>query len=188
MDIVAEANELRTRAGNFKKHSDIALYVFLARCLRICESEITEIEKLRNEFKTFPPLPGRNRLFVEKQSDVFQFVIRYVFYGVENHANAHRYAKALREAFAMQIGSEELVGWLRNKGGVNALFTHNRVMPKIVITRCLRLTSPLTLEAREPFTVTLWRRTDGYYDVTEGPHRATEAAPKASCEGKLVGA
>lgn len=139
-----------------KKQASFRLYAVMADVMEVCEraerapAEKTELDALLRE----QPHEG-NRRFVEKGSDVYTLVCRYVFHGSPNRANLYRYAEALRQAALMQLGSNDLAAWLRSSGGINALYFRREVVKKPARLRILRLLEAIEFPRDKPFTLTL---------------------------------
>lgn len=138
-----------------QKAASIALYSVLAACKELCErcdrdaAERAEMERLFGE----QPKTG-NRRYVEKGSDIYVFVCRFVFTETDR-TNAMRYASALREAGKMQIEARDLAEWMKNNGGVNALYFKRPLDARNVKTKCLRLAEQIEISRDNPFTITL---------------------------------
>ncbi len=151
-----------------KKHADIHLYHVLKDCLEICEvclRDRAEEAALDRLLAGLPTRPGKNRCYVEKGSDIYQKVCRYMFHAEEHPANTNRYAITLREAAARQIGSATLVQALKTGGGINALYLQRPLERDVVSTKCLRLDRQITHRKSERFTLVLKRRPDNSYEV-----------------------
>ena len=152
-----------------KRHSSFALYDLLGKCMALIErcqrepKDRTDLDTLLRD----QPRPG-NRRYIEKGSDEYTLVCRYVFAdgrGRAEHANSSRYALALRQAAERQIGSADIVDVLRNKGGINALFLRRPLDRPDVKTKCLHLARAIEAPKGQSFTLTLRRRLDNTYDV-----------------------
>lgn len=169
----AEALRQRAEAGPIgKRHSSFELYALLADCMALAERcrDGQEYEALR--MATVLQGGCGNRRFVERGSDEYQLVCRYVFFDTNmkrEHANANRYAHALREAARQQINSRTLNEHLRTRGGINALFLARPLVARQATTRTLHLAEPITVPKGIPFTLSLSRRLDGSFDVIGGP-------------------
>lgn len=156
-----------------KKKASFRLYAVLAPCLELCErcgrdpAERAELESLFAR----QPKGERNRRYVEKGSDIYQLVCRFVFCGT-NLTNATRYAQALQQATDMQIRSPELEGWLRENGGVNALYFRRPLRYRSSTARTLRLASSITFPRDRDFTLTLRWTNDNAFKVV-----ATDGEP-----------
>ncbi|WP_147707818.1 hypothetical protein [Microvirga massiliensis] len=130
-------------------------------------SEFAELQRLFLD----QPRSG-NRRYIENGSDEFTLVCRFVFADLRSgteRSNASRYAHCLREAAKRQIGSATLVEFLKEEGGINALFLGRPLSRQTVTTKTLRLTEPITVGKGVKFTVTLIRNPDNTYSVIEGP-------------------
>jgi hypothetical protein len=139
-----------------KKLASFRLYGVLADVMEVCEraerdpAEKAELDALLRE----QPHDG-NRRFVEKGSDTYTLVCRYVFHGSPNRSNLYRYAEALRQAAAIQLRSDTLAAWLKTSGGVNGLYFRREVVKKPARLRVLRLLSPIEFPRDRPFMITL---------------------------------
>lgn len=153
-----------------KKHSDKALYAVLVDCMRvveICKVIHGELNKLNQRIVNLPLLPGRNRVYVESNSDVYQRVCRVVFHGIEHTNNINRYAIALREHARLARGSDSLMQQLMEHGGVHRLWLRRPKAATLVRTRTLYLQRQIEHAKASEFTLTLRLRKDGSYAVTE---------------------
>lgn len=150
-----------------KKLASFRLYAVLAPCLEICErcqanpAEMAEIESLFRQ----QPHDG-NRRYVEAGSDIFVLVCRFVFAGT-NRTNAMRYSQCLREAVKLGLTSADLEAWLRQNGGVNALYFRRPLASATSSARTLRLARSITFPRDKPFTLTLQWATDNAFRVLE---------------------
>jgi hypothetical protein len=148
-----QAEEITAR---HKKLSSFRLYAVLAPVMEVCEragrdpSERAQLEKLLST----QPHEG-NRRFVEKGSDIYTVVCRYVFHSSGNRANLYRYAEALRQAAAIQVGSSILAHWLRHNGGINALYFRRDAVRKPARLKVLRLLETIEFPRDRPFKLTL---------------------------------
>lgn len=149
-----------------KKLASFRLYAILAPCLELCErcerdpSERHELDKLFAE----QPKGDRNRHYIEKGSDIYVLVCRFVFAGT-NRTNAIRYSQSLREAAKMQISSAEIEAWLRKNGGVNALYFRRPLEAKTSSARTLRLANSIVFPRDGDFTLTLRWSQDNTFKV-----------------------
>lgn len=150
-----------------QKAASLALYSVMARCMELCErcerdaSERAELDRLFDD----QPKTG-NRRYVEKGSDIYVFVCRYVFTDTDR-TNAMRYAAALREASKMQISSAELAEHMKTNGGVNALYFRRPLDARLVKTKCLRLAETITFSRDAELTLRLSWRDDNSFVVIE---------------------
>ena len=150
-----------------QKTASITLYGVLASCLELCErcdndaAERAALEKLFAE----QPKTG-NRRYVEKGSDIYVFVCRFVFTSTDR-TNAIRYASALREAAKSQIHRSNLFSYLKKNGGVRALYFRRPLAARSVRTKTLHLAEQIEVSRDKPFTVTLSWRQDNIFDVVE---------------------
>lgn len=148
-----------------QKQASLALYAVLARCMELCErcerdpAEREELDRLFAE----QPKTG-NRRYVEHGSDIYVLVCRFVFTETDR-TNAMRYASALREAWKMDVASAELEQWLKDNGGVNALYFRRPLDARSVRTSTLRLAKQIEFSRDRPFTLTLQWRDDNSFDV-----------------------
>jgi hypothetical protein len=140
-----------------------ALYRVLAGCMELCERcELDPADRAELE-QLFASQPREgNRRYVEKGSDIYVFVCRYVFHD-DTRANANRYSHCLRQAALQQIGSNTLADHLANNGGLNALYMRRPLDRTTVETKCLRLTESIVCPKTGRFTVTLERQPDNTY-------------------------
>lgn len=147
-----DAGEVTAR---HKKHASFRLYSVLSKCMAVveaCERDPQEHHAVENAFLS-QPYQG-NRRFVEKgQRQIYILVCRYVFERT-NRANAIRYAQALEQAALMQIGSDTLETWMRDNGGVNALYYRRKLKP-VATTKTMRLNQSIEFPRDRPFTLTL---------------------------------
>lgn len=146
-----------------QKQASLALYGVLASCMELCERcdrDPVEQGQLEQMFKE-QPRTG-NRRYVEKSSDIYQLVCRFVFTDTDR-TNAARYAAALREAGKLQIRSGELFDWMKTKGGVNALYFRRPLDERSIKTKCLRLAEQIEFSRDKPFTLTLKWQTDNSF-------------------------
>jgi hypothetical protein len=150
-----------------QKAASLALYEVMARCMELCErcdrdpAERAELEKLFAE----QPKNGKRR-YVEKGSDIYVFVCRYVFTDTDR-TNAIRYAAALREASKMQISSADLAEHMKSRGGINALYFRRPLDARLVKTKCIRLAETITFSRDAPLTLRLSWRDDNSFVVLE---------------------
>lgn len=158
----------KSRAGFFitQRRRDVDLYGLLAECLTACE-EIEAgglIETVRQRVAE-KPTNGRNRTYAEASSDVFVVVGRYVFEPEMNRVASWRYSATIREAAKAGIRGADLVGWLRENGGINALFKGRPVNARTARTKTLNLNQQIEVPKDAPFTLTLQRDHRGFFDV-----------------------
>jgi hypothetical protein len=83
-----------------KRGADGELYEALVLALRAAEMCIANIDHDIELGRVIASMPRgeKNRQYVERGSDAYQRVCRYVFFGEEHTANINRYAIAIREA------------------------------------------------------------------------------------------
>jgi hypothetical protein len=127
---------------------------------------------------------GRSRAGqVNSTSTNSQLVCRLVFSRSAsprlNTANASRYGKALEEAARRGIDPIHVGGWLKQNGGVNALFLARPLEAREVRTKSLLLTEAQTIPKHGVVTLALKRTEDGRYDVVTGAAVDKHLAQKA---------
>lgn len=169
-DYVSILDDTKHRANFFvkRRRKDIELYSILAECLHVCEQAQLDgkTEELVEALKR-KPREGRNRVYIEKSSDIFLVVGRYVFEPELNRDACWRYTAVMREAHKRQINSRDLVKYLDENGGMNALF-QNRSRDRMDGTvKTLFLNSGVTVSVGVPFNLRLVRKNDGSFDVLE---------------------
>jgi hypothetical protein len=150
-----------------KRGANLHLYRALVATMQICEicqSDEKELVVLNLRLNELSPLPGHNRIYVEKKSDLYQRVSRFVFYGDEHTANINRYAIAVRRAHQQGIKSDMFFDDL-NKGGVNKYFITRPLSNHFISTKCIRLDSPITHEKQKEITLRLVRLPENVYKV-----------------------
>ena len=159
---------VKGKAGFFvtQRRKDVELYGVLAECLALCETAERDglTEALRQEVCS-KPLDGRNRSYVEGQSDIFLIVGRLVFEPETARAATWRYSATLREASKAGIHSASLVDVLRSGGGINAFFRGRPVKSRTCHTKTLHLNAAIEVPKDADFTVTLRRDARGFFDV-----------------------
>lgn len=172
--IADEAEQLRQRAeaGPIgKRHSSFELYALLADCMALADRcrDPGEYEALRMAI-TMQGGDGGPRRYVERNSDEYILVCRYVFSDRKpgkERSNASRYAHALREAAKRQINSKTLEAHLRTAGGINALFLARPLEARSCTLKTLYLAHAITVPKQGWFTVSLSRKPDGSFEVKE---------------------
>lgn len=148
-----------------QKKASLALYDVLAECKRLCERCDHNAEDFEEVKRLFAEQPkSGNRRYVEKGSDIYVFVCRFVFTETDR-TNAMRYASALREAEKLQISGANLASYLKNKGGVNGLYFRRPLDERSQKTKCLRLSSQITYSRDEEFTLRLRWLNDNTFEV-----------------------
>jgi hypothetical protein len=172
VSVVEEANRLReiAHAGPIgKRHSSFELYDLLQKCMALairCRDP-REFEALENAIRE-QPSEGKGR-WVLRTSDEYLLVCRYVFprsgHGKGELSNASRYASCLRQAAQRQIRSSELAAWLRENGGINALFLRRPLKRRSVCTKVLHLTESIEVPKDREFTLTLRRTPENTFEV-----------------------
>lgn len=170
--ITTEAFRLRAvaEAGPIgKRHSSFELYGLLTKCMALAEKIVAEsaFEEMRGLVAQQPR--STKRRYVEKGSDEYILVCRFVFGNLKSsgaeRSNASRYAHCLRQAQQRGITSANLESHLREQGGVNALFLRRPLEATSVSTRCLYLTSSLSIPKSGSIRLELRRTADNRFDV-----------------------
>ena len=174
--IVERADILHEAAGAIKRHSDKALYRILAGALGLCEANPTDQEELRRAYAEKPKADGKNRSYVEKGSDIYQLACRYIFHSTDNAANVNRYAITIRRAAERQIRSEDLITWLSQNGGINALYMTRPLERATIVTKSLQLETAITVQKDQPFTLRLIRTAENKYRVLTLSEHATDGS------------
>lgn len=152
-----------------KRWASMDLYRVLAPCMELCERaerDKSEEEKLR-ALVADQPAHGRNRVYVEANSDIYTCVCRFIFSDPKRRTESFRYAAALREAAKRQVGSGDLVSYLSKNGGVSALYFARPLAVSSVKTKTLHLTEPTHVHRDREFTLTLRWQTDNSFKVLE---------------------
>jgi hypothetical protein len=162
------------------RRKDGKLYQLLAECLGICEEVIAAgmFEELRqvavvrvNKRQPRGTVTraesnnGRGRAYVEKGSDAFILVARYVLSDVDGRNSYYRYSTTLREAHRRQIPALGLVAWLSENGGVNALYRPTTMLRAAHQTKALHLNQSITFPREGEFTLILRHDGKGFFDV-----------------------
>lgn len=165
LDIINAARALMPMR---KRGANSELYNALVLALQAAELCIADIEQDIALGKAVAELPkgNKNRQYVERSSDSYQRVCRYIFFSDEHTANVNRYAIALREAGKQGVRSQELLTRLR-AGGVNQFYLKRPLHADKISTRCIRLDRQITHEKRAVFALTLRRNDDNSYAVIE---------------------
>ena len=169
-DIKAQMAEAKKKAGFFvtQRRRDIDLYAMLAETLAVCERvEAEGLEDALREDIAQRDRDGRNRTYVERNSDVYVLVGRFVFEPELNRAASWRYSATLREAAKAGLRSGELADWLRENGGINALFRARPVAARTARTKTLHLNAQVEVPKGRPFQIRLQRDKKGFFDVLE---------------------
>lgn len=185
--VIEVINAARAMMPIRKRGANSELYGALVLALKASELCIEDIEQDVALGKAVAELPkgNKNRQYVERSSDSYQRVCRYIFFGEEHTANVNRYAHALREAGKQGIRSGQLLERLRS-GGVNQFYLKRPLRHDTISTRCIRLSRQITHEKAATFTLTLRRNDDNSYEVlalaippsdhdSQTVHRETEA-------------
>lgn len=170
-DLVQQAcREADAATSQHARNGRQALYDALGTCAvicRVCSFEAEAYEELRTLIAA-QPRGDQNRRYVERGSDVYTRVCRYVFVNT-NHTNVCRYAHTLREAEKVQIKPQDLSGWLNTNGGVNALYYRRPLHEAEVATKVLRLTRKIVFPRNETFTLTLrWTQENTFEPLQVG--------------------
>lgn len=162
----SDANILIERHTNPSKlGAALTLYDVLSSCLLICEKclyDETEYRKIETLFQEQEKTG--NRRYIEKGSDIYVLVCRYIFTNTDR-TNAMRYASTLREAAKRQISSEQLVSYMKNNGGINALYFSRPLSERSVKTKTLRLADQIQFSRDKPFRLTLEWKDDNTFKV-----------------------
>ena len=181
-EIKARMAEVKQRAGFFvnQRRKDGELYEMLAETLAICETVATTdgMEDALREDIAARERNGRNRVYTERQSDVFVVVGRFVFEPEINRAASWRYSATLREAAKRGLTSRDLPLWLREHGGINALFRGRPVKARTSRTKTLHLNTQIEVSKDHAFTLTLRRDARGFFDVIHEPTCASPAGTR----------
>lgn len=172
----ADISALKQRAAFFisQRRKDIDLYEVLADCMALCERarDTGELKRLQDDFLARERARARERgrrrrTYFERDADEYLIVGRYVFEPEVSRAACWRYTATMREAAKRQISPANLVTWLREQGGINALFATRPVAARTAKTKTLHLTSAVTVPKDAPFTLTLQREPNGFFRVVE---------------------
>jgi hypothetical protein len=151
-----------------RRGANSGLYHALVLALQASELCIADISQDEALGKAVAELPkgNKNRQYVERGSDSYQRVCRYIFFGEEHTANINRYAIALREAGKQGVRSAELMKFLR-AGGVNQFYLKRPLRSDVISTRCIRLDRQITHKKLATFTLVLQRNDDNSYAVVK---------------------
>jgi hypothetical protein len=136
-DRLRAARHTATQIGIPARRKDADLYRLLAVCLSVCED--VDSDGLQEELRAAVAVSvdernpdiwgngraesnnGKGRRYVEKGSDSYILVSRFVLEKVDSRNSIYRYAAALREAGRRNIRSHDLPDWLTENGGVRSL-------------------------------------------------------------------
>jgi hypothetical protein len=172
--VAAQAHELRkiAEAGPIgKRHSSFELYRLLGQCAVLADRCATGQENAELRSLVAQRSQRGHRTWVERGSDEFTLVCRFVFGDLRSkgaeRSNASRYAHCLRQARRLGIKSPDLAHHLSEQGGVNALFLVRPLEATSVMTKCLNLTTSISVPKAEPITLTLQRTSDNRYEVLQ---------------------
>ncbi len=163
------------------RRKDGKLYQLLAECLGICEevirdrreAELREMVRVSVDARN-PEIwgngraksnNGKGRRFAYHDSDAFILVARYVLAGVDGRNSHYRYAVTLREAHKRQIASADLVAWLGENGGANALYGPATFKSDVQSKKTLHLNQTISFPREGEFTLTLRHDGKGFFDV-----------------------
>lgn len=166
--VIEVINAARAMMPIRKRGANSELYGALVLALKAAELCIADIEQDTALGQAVAELPkgNKNRQYVERSSDSYQRVCRYIFFGEEHTANINRYAHALREAGKQGVRSSELLTKLRI-GGVNQFYLRRPLRAETISTRCIRLARQITHEKSATFTLILRRNDDNSYAVLD---------------------
>lgn len=172
MTLDDEIADLKRRSKFFvnQRRKDAGLYSVLADCLALCErvAGTPELERIRAATVAAQRADGK-RAYFERDPDVYLIVGRAVFEPEANRAASWRYTATLREAAKRGLRSTDLVVWLKENGGINALFRGRPVEARTATTKTLHLKSPVTVPKEGRFSLTLARDARGFFDVVHTP-------------------
>ncbi len=177
------ARESAFNGGVPIRRKDGKLYRLLAECLGICEevkargqeAELREMVRVSVDARN-PEIwgngraasnNGRGRRFAYLDSDAFILVARYVLAGVDGRNSHYRYAVTMREAHKRGIPSADLVTWLGENGGVNALYAPAAYRKESHRTKVLHLNQTITFPREGEFTLSLRHDGKGFFDVVQ---------------------
>jgi hypothetical protein len=176
--LLEQARERALNGGFPIRRKDGALYALLAECLAICEEVIStnmfeELRRLavvsvnhrqpRGTVTRAESNNGRGHNYVEKNSDAFILVSRYVLSGSDERNSSYRYATTLREAYRRNIPSDQLKDWLTENGGVQALFLTRLVNAKSARAKTLHLTEAIDYPKTGEFVLILEYNGRGHF-------------------------
>lgn len=171
-DIELQISDLKSRAAFFvsQRRRDIDLYKVLADCMLICQRAALNgfVDQMVAAHLAAERASGK-RAYFEQGGDIYLVIGRCVFEPEINRAAAWRYIATMREAANRQILPDQLVTWLRENGGINALFRARPVTARTAQTKTLHLTSAVTVPKDSPFQLTLQRSDRGFFDVIAAP-------------------
>lgn len=167
-DVIKVIGAARAMMPMRKRGANSELYHALVLALKASEMCIADINQDVALGKAVAELPrgNKNRQYVERGSDAYQRVCRYIFFGEEHTANINRYAIALREAGKQGVRSFGLLERLRD-GGVNQFYLKRPLRNQVVSTRCLRLDRAIVHEKKATVALVLRRNDDNSYAVLE---------------------
>lgn len=164
----AELSALRERASFFasKRRSDADLYKVLGDTMQLCERALKEgfVDTLRERLCS-KPASARNRIYVERNADVYLIVGRLVFEQEKRRDACWRYTATMREAAKRGISGSSLPDWLLENGGINALFRTRKGASRTRKTKTIYLSTSVTFEVGEVLILNLVPQPDGTFEV-----------------------
>lgn len=153
-----------------KRQSSRELYGIITGCYEAAiqaRRDPTDAEQLRQLVRG-EASSGKGR-WVLRNSDEFILVCRYVFPrkgdGKGELANASRYAAAMREAEKRQMAPADLASFLKDHGGINALYLTRPLERGDVRTKTLYLDRQITAPKHGEFSLTLRRLPNNRFEV-----------------------
>jgi hypothetical protein len=168
--VIAVIDAARALMPIRRRGANNELYHALVLALRASELCVTDAAQDIALGEAIAALPrgNKNRQYIERGSDAYQRVCRYVFFGDEHTANVNRYAIAIREAAKQGVTADGLLNRLQS-GGVNQFFLARPLSSDVVSTRCIRFDRTITHKKSDAITLVLKRNNDNSYTVLEGP-------------------
>lgn len=169
VETIIKRSNISLLVKRHKKHADLDLYRVLRDCLEIaevCLKDVREYEVLNKIIKKLPMTEGQQRHYVERGSDIYQRVCRFMFHGEEHTSNTNRYAHCLREAARQGVKSQTLIQELCD-GGVARFYLKrpSQSQERVVRTKCIRLDRQIEHYKSDVITLTLKRGIDNVYEV-----------------------
>lgn len=156
----------RAVVNRHQKLASLDLYRVMAQTMALCETVLKSNSAQIELRDLIAAEPGeRNRAYVERGSDAYTLVCRFVFMGDESAANICRYAHALREAAKLEIGSANLFEHLRDRGGVNALYLRRPLDAQTISAKLIRLDRSISFPRNGAFTLSLRRGAHNVFAV-----------------------
>lgn len=167
---LADLEVVKKKAKAFPvRRSDQELYGVLSACLHMAyrvqregifedvKSAFIKQERSRKEGKNY---------HVDSRSDIPLVIGRLVFTEEKGRNAAYRYCVVLREAMEREIQPQELVSYLTENGGMNALYRHrDRKIKGSEKKQTLFLLDPITVPTSGKFILELEDAGSGYYKV-----------------------